>query len=421
MSMQAPSVSKELFGGILDIDGSGHYPGLELINFIVCCPDGILPSGEFVRLMRVSHDFARRLIRDDEELSSIAKGNVLIDTHSELAISRLLSCLELDIANIVKAKSWERTHFFPYTRSLVHWDARLRGEKIKLERRYLRGGGAYAFSVLRHDHDSSRLDKIRDGFSQLYPVDDNSPLERLAKTLKANGKSDEEAVIDQVEKDTRHFGDHWEEMYRNGIANILSHTRIPTVQRVRSIVNWTGIWLVLLQAGRAAQRLSRESAHLVLDCAGTHNQLRRASQRNFKEIVLSIEEATNSVTKDISAQQMGKLKGFLGNTAAACGLLNSWKGRKHFTLKVEAIESLVLAGISQGQEMEFEQFVTSWLFEELSIVTGRQAAELAGLLQLFDGTIFEENERKLAEQMKATGMLQVYSDATRMVKPGVMQ
>jgi hypothetical protein len=36
----------------------------------------------------------------------------------------------------------------------------------------------------------------------------------------------------------------------------------------------------------------------------------------------------------------------------------------------------------------------------------------------FDGTIFEENERRLAEDMKSAGMLRVFSDATRMVTPG---
>ena len=35
-----------------------------------------------------------------------------------------------------KTKNWEAAHFFPYTRSLVHWDARGRGKNIKLERRY---------------------------------------------------------------------------------------------------------------------------------------------------------------------------------------------------------------------------------------------------------------------------------------------
>ena len=48
----------------------------------------------------------------------------------------------------------------------------------------------------------------------------------------------------------------------------------------------------------------------------------------------------------------------------------------------------------------------------------RDAAARTGMLMAFDGTIFEENEKRLAEQMQSAGMLRVFSDATRMVSPG---
>jgi hypothetical protein len=34
--LKGPEVSRELFGGVLDFDAAGHYPGLELLNFIYC-------------------------------------------------------------------------------------------------------------------------------------------------------------------------------------------------------------------------------------------------------------------------------------------------------------------------------------------------------------------------------------------------
>ena len=169
MPVSAPDVTKALFGGTFDVDGSGHYPGLELINLIVCCTEGVLPQTEKVHVIRAAHDFARQLITD--VLPAERRSAVLLDAHTEHAVAHLLRCLELEVPNIVKSKGWERTHFFPYSRSLVHWDARKGrqdGVDVQLERRYLRGAGAYAFKVLRKDQNSVRLQATRDGFEALY-------------------------------------------------------------------------------------------------------------------------------------------------------------------------------------------------------------------------------------------------------------
>jgi hypothetical protein len=437
-NLKGPDITKSLFGGVFDIDGAGHFPGLELINFITCCTDGILPGEEVVKikLRRMSHDFARRLVA--EKLLPEERSSVLLDAHSEHAVAHLLRCLELDVQNTLKTKtkSWERTHFFPYTRSLVHWDARERAtskagaapsSRILLERRYLRGGGAYAFSVLRHDTDADRLAAIRQGFSEIYPTGFQSPLERLAATLLKHGESDREPATDPLEPDSDVRNDHWDNLYRDGIRNILSHHTSPSVQRIRAIMDWTGIWLVLLEAARAAQHLDRDGdwGGIVLDCAGTHPQLRRASQKCLKEHLTRVEDAANAQASresgEISRQQMNKIKGFFGNTAAACGLLNSSKGRRHFTLKLGAIEALVLASTEAGRDLTFESFISDWLGQRCGLIIGREAAAHAGMLTAFDATIFEENERQFAEQMRATGMLRVYSDATRMVSPEVIQ
>jgi hypothetical protein len=436
-NLKGPDITKALFGGVFDIDGAGHFPGLELINFITCCADGILPPPDVVKvkLRRMSHDFARRLVADT--LPPEARTSVLLDAHSEHAVANLLRCLELDVQNTLKskAKSWERTHFFPYTRSLVHWDARERAvskgndapSQILLERRYLRGGGAYAFSVLRHDTDAGRLAAIREGFSELYPTDFRSPLERLAATLLKHGESDSVPSTDLLEPLSNVQNDHWDNLYRDGIRNILSHRTSPTVQRIRAVMDWTGIWLVLLEAARAAQHLHEDGdwGGVVLDCAGTRPQLRRASQKCLKEHLARIEDAANAQASSdggaISRQQMNKIKGFFSNTAAACGLLNSSKGRRHFTLKLGAIEALVFASMAAGHDLTFESFISDWLGKRCKLIVGREAAAEAGMLTAFDATIFEENERQFAEQMRATGMLQVYSDATRMVSPEVIQ
>jgi hypothetical protein len=77
-----------------------------------------------------------------------------------------------------------------------------------------------------------------------------------------------------------------------------------------------------------------------------------------------------------------------------------------------------MAAISSGKEQPYENFLTDWLYRRCRIVVGRLAATEEGMLSEFDGTIFEENERRLAEKMQACGLLTVFSDATRMVALG---
>ena len=420
--VKAPDVTRVLFGGVFDVDGSGHYAGLELINLIVCCTEGVLPQTEKVHVLRAAHDFARQLITD--VLPAERRSAILLDEHTEHAVAQLLRCLELEVPNTVKRKGWERTHFFPYTRSLVHWDARKgrqAGVEVLLERRYLRGAGAYAFAVLRKDRNSTRLQATREGFEALYPLDHNSPLEMLASTLRKKGKIDDNASLDQIEAASQVRNDSWDDLYRDGMQNIVSHRSLPAVQRVRAVMNWTSIWLALLEAGRAQAKMTSKPLAVIVDCAGTHPQLRRAAQRCLKDLANVVEQVSREEGQrqgQLSAKQLSKIRGFFGNTAAAGGLLNAWKGRRHFTLKLPAVEAMVLAAVPSGKELEYDAFLSSWLFERCRIIAGREGAARADMLMAFDGTIFEENERRLGEQMRSAGMLRVFSDATRMVSPG---
>lgn len=425
----APEVSLNLFGGTFLLDGSGHHPGIELINLVICCVDGILPTQEEpIRVRRVAQDFARQLVAG--KLPSERSEKVLLNERASIVISNLLKCVELETPNVVKAKGWERTHFFPYTRSLIHWDARpARANKAdafeppSLERRYLRGAGAYAYSVLRRDNDQTRLDAIRLGFERLYPKEQSSALEYLAETLKSAGHSDPAEVPshDTKEAESRMFGDSWETLYRDGMRNILSHIDLPVAQRVNAVMNWTSLWLVLIQGARVIDGPNSRKMIIVTDCSGEHKQLRTAAQRSLKDIVIQIEKATRDEGRRLGtlpAKGLSDIRGFYGNTAAACGLLNAWKGRRHFTLQINALEALTMAAMPAGEEQPYETFLTNWLYGRCRIVVGRLAATEEGMLNEFDGTIFEENERRLAEKMQACGLLTVFSDATRMVSPG---
>ncbi|MCG9703218.1 hypothetical protein L1D19_24455 [Vibrio natriegens] len=419
--VNGPELSKQIFGGVLDYDGAGHYPGLELLNIVYGTVDEILlPEEGLVSVKKKAHDFARRLVWDEAFTDESVKQKVLYDTETEDAVRQLLSCLQLPIPSTNKIPGWERAHFFPFTRSLIHWDARKRGEKIKVERRYLRGGGALAFHVLRKDHDPNRLNRCRAGFSALFADNDNSALEKLAQTLLNQGYVDSIGSEDQVEADSVAFNDSDEDVFRDGIVNILEHYELSAVARIKALMNWTAFWLLLVQHRRSSSYLQARPSVLICDCGASHAQLRRASQRCLKEVEGTIMGAIDKAVegRELKAQQRNKLRSFFWSTAATIKLLNAWRGRRHFTVGLELAETLVLAALNKSAEMPYEEFVDKWLYEKCKLVIGRKAAEKSGLLESFDSSVFEDNEDHFAIQMKAAGLLTEYSDATRMVGTG---
>lgn len=423
-SIKGPQISKEIFGGILDYDGMGFYPGVELLNFVFGAEGKVLlQSDDPISFRRQAHDFARRLVWDDEFDASGYESDVLYDEHTEKAIRYLMECLQLEIPNLKKKPIWERAHFFPYTRSLIHWDGRKRGGKIIIERRYLRGGGAFAFHVLRKDENANRLERCRRGFERLFS-ENPSPLEKLASVLALAGKADDNPVEDTIEP-TSLRNDGQEDLYREGMVRILEHTEVSSVTRIKAIINWTAFWLINLQHCRAADYLGLLPGNIICDCGAGHQQLRRASQRCLKDIQAlimdSVEKAVNDRSATMSKKQKDKIRSFFWASAASIKMLNAWGGRRHFTLGLRILETLVLASTDSSAELPFEEFVDDWLFEKYHIVTGRRAAEKSGLLSTFDASIFEDNESKLATHMAAAGLLTQYSDATRMVSAGVMK
>ena len=419
-----PAVSRKLFGGVLEYDGAGNYPGVELLNLIFGTEDEVLfPTAEKVHVKRRAHDFARKLVWDrDLVVSNEADDPVLYDLQSGEALGRLLECLQLPIPSSSKQPTWERAHFFPYTQSLIHWDARDKSGGVSIERRYLRGGGALAFKVLRMDTDIKRLMRIRQGFTDLYGTTQTSALEKVASVLVNSGKTDNKVMEDTIEYQSGLLNDDLENIYRKGVDNILSYTDLATVVRIRSIIRWTALWLVIMQHTRAARTLSVNDSYLIVDCASENKQLRRESQRCLKEkqtwILQAVDKVVDEMNVVVAQQRRNSIRSFFWASAATVGLLNAWRGRRHFTLGVETIETLVMASTAQGNEVSFEHFLSEHLFKQYGMVVGRTSAEKAGLLAVIDGSVFEDNENHLARQMSASGFLTEYSDASRMVGIG---
>jgi len=423
-TIKASDLSIEMFGGVIYADSAGSYSGLELFNFLLGVKEGILPITPDVQITRYAHDFARRLVHDNS-LSELDKGNVLADKHSEDAIRKLLSCLELQQKSVTKIATWQGSHFYPYTKSLIHWDANARfreqtTSKITMERQYYRGAGAYVYNVLRFDSNQNRLNFIRDGIAELFSNKVDSPLENLARTLRAHGACDDSPVTDGTESKSRKiFNDDLEDLYRDGIFNILSHKSIPAVSKIKAIVNWTGIWLIII-GNKRSKPIGLTAPSFIIDCAGTNLQLRRASQKSLKDFLKQIADGISyfRAEREMNPTQIQKIKGFFASTAASMKLINALTGRRHFTFGLNCIETLALVAVHSNEEMPFEDFVYDWLYKKCSFVVGRRSANDAGLLNVLDASIFEENERRLADQVKVVGMLRVYSDATKMVGLG---
>ena len=69
-------------------------------------------------------DFARKLVWDNYFPSDTRKEEVLVDQFTVTNLAKLLECLQLEIPNAVKKPAWRQLHFFPYTKNLIHYDAR---------------------------------------------------------------------------------------------------------------------------------------------------------------------------------------------------------------------------------------------------------------------------------------------------------
>jgi hypothetical protein len=431
--LKAPELSLEIFGAVITSDCSTFYPGLELLNNIICESEGrILPSEEDVKFTRYSHSFARRLSRDPE-LSQAEKASVVQDSLTEETIRDLLRCLEVDLEFTTKTPEWARIHFFPYTSAMSHWDARpkkgssrrVHGDplQVEIERRYFRGTGAYAYNTLRFDKNLQRLERIRRKLAEIFSKSDKSPLNELMQTLREHGTRGK-AVSDEIECRSRLVRDdhELEEIYRASVDNLLGHN-LPSAVLLRSLVRWTGLWFIFMSNYRAVSALEGDSpCPFIVDCQGGNNQLRKASQKSLKDFLSRIESGVKFRLdgREMSATQEQKIKSFYTSSLAGLHVINALKGRRHFTLDLDCVETLVLAQVPPKSDMPFDEFMHEILYKRLRLVIGRKAAEEQGLLSSLDASIFEQNEKALSEKIGAVGYLTVYSDATRMVGLGVL-
>lgn len=414
-------LSKAIYGGVLNVDNSGHSAGIELFNFVYFSDsDVLLTQTPEVKLFKESHSLARLIAAKELPIEHPARSSVFEQEKLALSVlSKLFSSLQIQPPNLRKTTipAWNRKPFFPYTKSLIHWD--IKKSNMSVERIYLRGGGALAFKVLRMDPDSTRLRLLREGFESLYTDVTGSPLDRLATFFCSGGLSEQSGPdADRIEQSSEVRNDVVDDLLRDGILNILQHRSITAVTRIQAIINWTGMWLALMQYRRSCQYIGDTNPEgLIIDCCTYSSPLRRISRRSLKECLRKIRKAVEASDIEQIETKSSKQKvwSYFNTTCSSLGLFNAHTGTRHFTLKVPVLETIVLAFIGHGNEMTFEKFLCDVLYKRLGLVVSRDSAMHEGILEDADTSMFEENENGLSEQMIAAGLMTAYSDATRMV------
>ena len=74
-----------------------------------------------------------------------------------------------------------------------------------------------------------------------------------------------------------------------------------------------------------------------------------------------------------------------------------------------------MAGIKEGEELEYSKFLNDWLGKRCQLLIGNKLAEELGYFERFDGSIFKSNDVSFSNHLSAAGLLTEYSDETKMV------
>ena len=256
----------------------------------------------------------------------------------------------------------------------------------------------------------------------------------LARALTAHDAAQPEAdAEDRVEADSQVFDSPWVEALRAGVHRILRRRDITDSKRVEAFMHWAPYCIARHQQHLAYAVLDPESAGRppagspagasVVDCQTEPGPIRELARRHLTEslnaIYRALERRAEAEFADESATLLGGSqkwregpRTFFATTCFAVGAVSAPTGLRHFNLGAELLEAIVLATV-EGQQ-PFESFCTDVLHDQLHLVADHRAAQLAGLYEV-DQTRFERNGEALAQSLLELGLLERYSDMTRMV------
>jgi hypothetical protein len=426
------SVVRKTFGGVLIEQGAGFYVALELLALIRGSKEAGLPvlpelTSEPIRALRRSHDFARRLIAREVAISDDERA-LFRDDLAFHSISALVRGLVLPIPGKRKRPNWLGEHLVPFVGDLVHFDAAPRRASVNMERYAYRGGGGLVHKALRCDSNSERREAIRDALSDLVS-DSQSGIGRLSRALKEHDRVRDEIddlFEDSMELKTHVFPSAWWDVLRDGVLNITKRD-LPTSKKVESLLHWVPFCLARFQLDRSLTvlELDDQEGRAPLDFGSKPSSLRKMSRaalgRHLGYVLGALTETARTehpglLEGSASRSWASGSRGFYSRSLGAIGGLNAMMGKRHYVLRHELLEAIVLACLDPGEEMEFQVFCENILCRRLQVVVDPESARQTTWLVNSDLSDFEENVHRLASQLKSLGLLHSYSDMTQMVK-----
>lgn len=457
---------RKLFGAVLADQGRGFYVGLELLAILrgtyehtkrVHGSGEVLPEvgPEPLRIVRRSHDFARRLMGEPRCLSAV-EANEFGNEETLDTLAALAQGLRVPIPGRRRRPPWHGEHLQPYVGELIHYDAVFRKarkvdgtkalqigserKRVSIERYLYRGAGGLAHAMLR-TADNDQRESMRAKLLDLVS-DSHTPLGDLFRALGTRDRVEDSNFAEAAELDCIRPRDGkggfdgsspWVERLRAGVERIAGR-RLPRAKRSEALMYWVPYCIARYQADVAhryvekpsSQRVTPTNVAVPVDLGTGPGPIRRRSREVHDRIRANIGDALKEVAathfsedyvKAASTKWRDAARGFFSGTMAAIGGLNATTGKRHFVLSNELLEAILLAMLDG--ELTFEEFCQSVLFEKLGVVVDRVSAARTDTLRHLDRSDFDANAEALAHRLDTLGMVARYSDQTRMVRAEV--
>ena len=425
-SQRGRDIVKDVYGSSLQGQGRGFYVSMEFLailrgSLLLEVEEGgdsrVLPDPEAAAVfMRPTHDFARRIMggrfedgEDSEHLSD----------ESLAALKDLLLGLQLPVPGRKgEPGDWRKRHLYPFPPDFIHYDALERRNKIKIEGDSYRGGGGLAHRIIRTDPDIERLETTRAGVRRLLG-DSKSPLGALARALPES----REPWQDKTESLAQAIPSPWLEELRDGVCRIVHRDGLPASKRIDALMVWVPYCIFRHQQSLALARMENSDALLVvsiIDCLPNNSPLRDRARQDFNSSWNSVKQALKGEARaqgdhelaDGPSAWMDSPKAFFAATAYAVGACNAPSGIRWFTTTPRLVEAIVLAKVDSP--MTFDRFCHDLLYGKLGMVIDGRSAQSEGIIDI-DQSTFDANAESLSEVLSELGVLERYSDTTRMV------
>ncbi|TNE90351.1 MAG: hypothetical protein EP330_08525 [Deltaproteobacteria bacterium] len=263
---------------------------------------------------------------------------------------------------------------------------------------------------------ASALSNLDD--SKAYDWSD--PSEEALKTASFRDQVEERSWADADRQETR-----WFELLRDGVSRVLRRKELTEFHRVEVLMHLVPFCLSMHQLAMAWRALGRdENGSLVLDAGHGPGAVRELARQHLNQCSGAITAALMHRAGEMGYEELGTgrtawrdgPRTFFTATMYAVGAVNAPTGRRFLAVRPALLETLVAAFVDG--HIPFSTFTRDILCGRLGLVTDYPSAQAAGGFDL-DRADLDENRRHLGTRLAGLGLLQEYSDATKMV--GIVQ